>query len=347
MNRQQILHRVAAIGSEVVHRPEWLAMLLEHGQRHPLEGYADPIPAIRQRAALLAKVYSEFQYHSPAWFGLGCDRIEMLWDWWLPLGQWIAQQRQASQRLIVLGLLGGQGTGKTTLCRGLVQILRVLGYRAISLSLDDLYKTYAERQQLQQQDPRLVWRGPPGTHDVDLGVKVLDWLRFPKPGQTIAIPRFDKSAYNGAGDRTTPELVRAIDLVLFEGWFVGLRPIDPQVFDQAPAPIVTAADRTFARDMNQQLQDYLPLWQQLDYLLVLKLRDYRWSKAWRQQAEQQMIASGKPGMTAAEVDAFVDYFWKALHPQLYLPPLLQPPSPVDWVIEIEADRSPSRISQPT
>jgi glycerate kinase (EC 2.7.1.31) len=59
----------------------------------------------------------------------------------------------------------------------LTLILGKLGYSTVSLSLDDLYKTYADRQQLQKADPRLIWRGPPGTHDLELGIAVLDRLR--------------------------------------------------------------------------------------------------------------------------------------------------------------------------
>ena len=103
-------------------------------------------------------------------------------------------------------------------------ILQQLGYRTLSLSLDDLYKTYSDRLVLKQQDPRLIWRGPPGTHDIDLGLNVLDQIRQCK--SPVMVPRFDKSAYSGAGDRTTPEIVTDVDIVLFEGWFVGVRPID-------------------------------------------------------------------------------------------------------------------------
>ena len=41
-------------------------------------------------------------------------------------------------------------------------------------SIDDLYKSHAERQQPQKQDHRLIWRGPPVTHDVNLGIEILE-----------------------------------------------------------------------------------------------------------------------------------------------------------------------------
>ncbi len=270
---------------------------------------------------------------------------ETLWQFWLPLGWLLAESRRKLGRPLIQGILGGQGTGKTTLAAVLTLILAELGYRAVGLSLDDLYKTYRDRLRLAEEDPRLIWRGPPGTHDVDLGIEVLEQLRHPD-GKPVALPRFDKSAWNGAGDRTEPELIENADIILFEGWFVGARPIAPAAFDTAPAPIVTPEDRQFARDMNAKLPDYLPLWERLDRLMVLHPADYRLSVQWRKQAEQQMRAAGKSGMSDAEIEQFVNYFWKALHPELFIKPLVEKGEGVDLVVEIESDRSVGAVYQP-
>ncbi len=134
-----------------------------------------------------------------------------------------------------------------------------------------------------------------------------------------------------------------MDILLFEGWFVGVRPINPQDFDSAPPPIFTDEDRQFARDMNRQLQKYLPLWQLLDSLIVLYPTDYRCSLTWRKQAEQQMIAAGKPGMSESEIEEFVNYFWRSLHSELFIKPLIKSAELVDLVIEINSDRSFGKI----
>ncbi|MCS6792371.1 MAG: glycerate kinase [Oscillatoriaceae bacterium SKW80] len=270
---------------------------------------------------------------------------ETLWKFWLPLGLSLAASRRQLKHPLIQGILGCQGTGKTTLAAVLKLILAELGFCAVGLSLDDLYKTYRERQLLAQEDPRLIWRGPPGTHDVDLGIEVLEKLRHPD-GKPIALPRFDKSACNGAGDRSEPEIIENADIVLFEGWFVGVRPISPAAFDTAPAPIITADERQLARDMNVKLYDYLPLWQRLDRLMVLYPVDYRLSLLWRKQAEQEMRAAGKSGMSDTEIEQFVNYFWKALHPELFIKPLVEKGEGVDLVVEIKSDRSVGAIYQP-
>ncbi|MBD2387273.1 glycerate kinase [Cylindrospermum sp. FACHB-282] len=263
--------------------------------------------------------------------------LQLLWDLWLPLGIKLATQRQDLGRPLIQGILGGQGTGKTTMSQVLGLILSALGYRSLSLSLDDLYKTYRDRLILKEQDPRLIWRGPPGTHDIGLGLNVLDDIR--RGENSVTVPRFDKSAYSGTGDRTTPEIITDIDIVLFEGWFVGVRPITPEAFATALAPIITPEDRQFARDMNHQLRDYLPLWERLDSLILLYPTDYRCSLEWRKQAERQMIAAGKSGMTESEVEEFVYYFWRSLHPELFINPLAKSSTFVDLVIEIHPDHS--------
>ena len=253
---------------------------------------------------------------------------------WLPVALNLAANRKKLNRTLIQGILGSQGTGKTTLCKILQHILNYLGYSTATLSIDDLYLTYAERQALQQQDSRLIWRGPPGTHDLNLGMRVIDRCLQEDTTTDILLPRFDKSAFNGQGDRTTSKAILKPDILLFEGWFVGVQPLQ-QVPTSFPLPIVTEADKQFALKCDRRLQAYLPLWQKLDSLIVLYPEDYRLSQQWRKEAEQKMIAMGKTGMSDEECDRFVEYFWKALHPELYIKPLIQT---ADLVIEIKGDR---------
>ena len=266
---------------------------------------------------------------------LGLEKQRILANYeqlWLPIALDIAAKKNKADRTYIQGILGGQGTGKTTLCKIIRCILNYLGFATATLSIDDLYLTYAQRQTLQQQDPRLIWRGPPGTHDTALGLEIID--RCLQGSTQILMPRFDKSLFNGAGDRIASESIPKPDILLFEGWFVGVQPLVeyPAKF---PNPIVTPEDRQFAIDNDQRLKDYLPLWNKLDSLIVLYPEDYHLSQQWRREAEQKMIATGKSGMSNEECDRFVEYFWKALHPELYIKPLLQT---ADMVVRIESDR---------
>lgn len=290
---------------------------------------------VEVRACLFRHVYNQIAEMIGLQLKISVDdMLPTVWRFWLPLAIAIANARKTLGRPFVQGILGGQGTGKTTLAQALNLILPHLGYRSASLSIDDLYLTYQERCELRQRDERLIWRGPPGTHDLELGLDAI--AKFRSGVNPLCLPRFDKSLHNGMGDRTTPECFENIDILLFEGWFVGARPIDPVAFDCPPAPIKTKAERDFAKDMNLALHNYLPLWEQLDNLLVLFPIDYRFSLQWRKQAEQNMIRQGKTGMTENQIEEFVNYFWCALHPELFIKPLTQSKEYADLVIEINA-----------
>jgi len=273
--------------------------------------------------------------------------IPTIWYFWLPLALQLADKRKQKGRTFIQGILGGQGIGKTTLAAIINLLLESLDYTSICISLDDLYQTYEERKKLQESDPRLIWRGPPGTHDVELGVKLLDRLLTREDSEIISLPRFDKSACNGAGDRSKPQQInKKIDIVLFEGWFVGVPPVDEKVFETAPPPIITEEDKLFARHSNKRLQAYLPLWQRLDSLIVLWTVDYGISQSWRMEAERKAVASGKSGMRDGEIEQFVEYFWRSLHPELFIKPLISNSSLVDLVVEIKRDRTVEKIYRP-
>lgn len=312
---------------------------------------------IEQRLVWLQRCYGDVvAWASPK--GIA-DPLLLLWQLWLPLAQQLIEQRQRLGRPLIQGLLGMQGAGKTTLGEVLTLLLEWMGYRTLSWSIDDLYKTYGDRQLLQQDDPRLIWRGPPGTHDVDLGIAALELLR---QGRAAEIPQFDKALQGGQGDRIASRSVQGIEIVIFEGWFLGAQPVEPERFEAGaqeteplpeplPEPIVTEADRAFARDCNERLGEYLPLWELCDRLMVLSLTDYRLSKRWRLAAEQRLRAEGRGGMTDAEVGAFVDYFWKALHPALFVQPLVQSGGSggrtADWVVEVGEGHRLERVYAPT
>ncbi|MDJ0659861.1 MAG: glycerate kinase [Crocosphaera sp.] len=273
------------------------------------------------------------------------DIMSLLWKLWLPLAIQLSKEKNKQRNPLIQGILGGQGTGKTTLCKILCIILKQLKYTTITLSIDDFYKTYSERQKLKEIDPRLIWRGPPGTHDIELAINIFNQLKDPNYFLPIAIPRFDKSLWNGQGDRIEPEIINKPDIVLFEGWFLGVQPINETQFNDAPLPIQTEEDRKFAQDINENLKTYLPLWKKLDRLIILYPEDYHLSKQWRKEAEQKMISSGKTGMKDHEIEDFVNYFWKALHPQLFITPLAQNCELVNLVITIDAHHRPRQIQK--
>jgi D-glycerate 3-kinase len=289
------------------------------------------LEVIHQRSQLMQLVYTDVLATLKA-TNIQLDPpfllLPLLWHYWLPLAQSLVNQQSQIQRPFIQGLLGGQGTGKTTLGLVLQVILKHLNKSFLSISIDDFYKTYADRQKLRDRRPDLIWRGPPSTHDHDLCLQTLQQLRDRPNGQPDQQPiytaRFDKSLHNGAGDRIAPEICQAADIILFEGWFVGMHPLPVAAFRNLIPPILSERDRQFALQCNADLHNYLPIWQTIDSLIVLVPEDYRYCLQWRIEAEHKLINQSSTGMSDQNITEFVEYFWKALHPELFIPPLINP-----------------------
>lgn len=210
----------------------------------------------------------------------------------------------------VVAISGVPGSGKSTLAAQLAALAAQRGLRAAGFSIDDCYLGRRERQRLGRDvHPLLATRGPPGTHDVALACEVLDRLRA---GQPTRLPRFDKLS-----DRRLPPsrwpLVRGVDLVVIEGWFLKT---PPQADAALRAPI-NALERDEDRDgvwrayCNAALRrDYPGLWSRLDWLLFLQPPGFEVVPGWRWQQEQALQAAhpARATMTRAQTERFVQLF---------------------------------------
>ena len=167
----------------------------------------------------------------PADFADLADRLHR------PLAARIAGWAGGGRAPLVVGICGPQGSGKSTLAALVARLLTARGLAVATLSIDDLYRTKAERARLAREvHPLLATRGVPGTHDPALGLAVLQALGRP---ETTALPRFDKAADDRAPETSWPRVEGPVDVVLLEGWCVGARP-QPAARLAAPvSPIIT------------------------------------------------------------------------------------------------------------
>jgi len=219
----------------------------------------------------------------------------------LPVASWVLHHlRAATRRPLVVGLNAPQGAGKTTLTKSLVGLFAELEVRAVSVSIDDFYLRRSEQLAVASThpgNPYLEHRGYPGTHDVELGAKVLKALR---DGVDVDVPRYDKSAHGGRGDRSddvTP--IRGhVDVVLLEGWLLGLHPVERVVDEGLRVP-------------NDALRSYAAWNELLDVMISLRMKQPSQVVRWRIEAESAMRASGKTGLTDAEVEDYVRRFLPA------------------------------------
>lgn len=208
----------------------------------------------------------------------------------------------------VIGICGAQGSGKSTAAAFLRDALAAAhGLNAAVLSLDDFYLSRTARRDLAARvHPLLTTRGVPGTHEVNLGVATLRQLRALRPGQTLALPRFSKADDDRLPAAEWPRIDGPIDLILFEGWCVGLSPQD----DADLADPVNALesdedpDGRWRRWVNAQLgASYASWFAELEARVFLQVPDFDCVRLWRWQQEQDTARGAAP--SAAGLQSFV------------------------------------------
>uniref|UniRef100_A0A6M2FAZ0 Phosphoribulokinase/uridine kinase domain-containing protein n=1 Tax=Populus davidiana TaxID=266767 RepID=A0A6M2FAZ0_9ROSI len=244
---------------------------------------------------------------------------------------------------LVIGFSAPQGCGKTTLVFALDYLFKVTGRKSAMLSIDDFYLTAEGQAKLRETNPGnalLEFRGNAGSHDLPFSIETLSALnQLTKEGMKVRLPRYDKSAYSGRGDRadpsTWPEVKGPLTVVLFEGWMLGFKPL--------PVEVVQAVDPQL-EIINKNLEAYYDAWYKfIKAWVVIKIQDPSCVYHWRLQAEIAMREDGNPGMTDEEVKDFVSRYlpaYKAYLPTLYA----EGPSGSDpenlLLIEIDEGRNP-------
>lgn len=202
---------------------------------------------------------------------------------------------------LVIGFSAPQGCGKTTLVFALDCLFRMTGRKAATVSIDDFYLTAEDQAKLRESNPGnalLEFRGNAGSHDLSFSAETLTALcKLTKEGNKMKLPRYDKSAYNGRGDRADPsmwpEIEGPLTVVLFEGWMLGFRPL--------PSEKVKAVDPQL-EIVNKNLEAYHDVWDKfVNSWVVIKIQDPSYVFQWRLQAEIAMRNDGKPGMSDEEV----------------------------------------------
>ncbi|XP_057969820.1 D-glycerate 3-kinase, chloroplastic isoform X2 [Malania oleifera] len=244
---------------------------------------------------------------------------------------------------LVIGFSAPQGCGKTTLVVALDYLFRVTGRKSAAISIDDFYLTAEGQAKLREDYPGnalLELRGNAGSHDISLSAETLTALtKLTKEGMKMKLPRYDKSAFNGRGDRadasTWPVVEGPLMAILFEGWMLGFKPL--------PVDIVKAVDPQL-EIVNKNLEGYYDAWDKfIKAWIVIKIKDPSCVYQWRLQAEIAMRADGKPGMSDEEVKDFVSRYlpaYKAYLPTLYSEgPNGSKPEHL-LVIEIDEERNP-------
>lgn len=270
------------------------------------------------------------------------------WDEvWAPVAAWIALQKKQLGGIPVIGIHGGQGSGKSTLSKALVKVLRAtLGWNVVCISIDDLYRTHEQRQQLAADvHPLLATRGVPGTHDVELGIRLFNQLRSLEYGATLNIPVFDKASDDRLPEAQWHPVFGPIDLILFEGWCVGCLPVEDPDLNEPVNDLenLEDPDGRWRHAVNAELAGrYRDWFDYIDRLLMLKVPGMHAVVNWRGQQEVEnkanALGSTSRSMDSAALARFIQHYER-----LTLNALRDLPERADLVVELNSLHAVKRI----
>ncbi|NQZ91997.1 MAG: hypothetical protein HRT97_06580 [Moritella sp.] len=267
----------------------------------------------------------------------------------------VSHQKQTKKTFIV-GINGCQGSGKSTLADYLgTRLNSEFDLNVAVLSLDDFYYSKKQRYELANQiHPLLRTRGVPGTHDMNLAKATLDKLCAGATADApVLLPRFNKFADNPYPESEWPIVDRPIDVIILEGWCLG---VQPQLMKDLIYPInklEATKDKygIWRSYVNQQLkQNYQGFYQRIDHWLMLKAPSFDSVQAWRleQENKRQTLQQNtdhkqkETFMTSAEVRNFTAYFQRITEQCL-----ATLPNQCDWVYELDNKRNIVNTTQPT
>jgi len=213
---------------------------------------------------------------------------------------------ELGRSLVTVGIAGAQGSGKSTLAEFLAVVLEnVAGLSAAVLSIDDFYKTRAEREEMARSvHPLFAVRGVPGTHDMALMNGVIDSL---KAGISVDIPVFNKAE----DDRSeVPRRLEAVDVILLEGWCWGSVPQSEIELEDPVNELEekSDADGRWRRAVNDALAsfDYQHAFDN-DLMIFLAVPNMEAVQRWRLQQEQG-LDPGSRVMDKREIREFIMYY---------------------------------------
>ncbi|MHA7926974.1 MAG: hypothetical protein ACX936_17345 [Marinobacter sp.] len=211
----------------------------------------------------------------------------------LPLADRICALHDTEKQPIVVGIHGAQGTGKSTLTLFLREILlRHRNRSTANFSLDDIYLTRAEREDLAERvHPLFKTRGVPGTHDVALGQQVLNRLRSAAPEDATPIPAFDKSRDDRVPRDQWSVFGGRAEVILLEGWCLDARPEKDSALAEPMNRLEESEDpdSLWRSYVNGQLKgEYRQFFDEIDFLIMLKAPSMECVLEWRRLQEQKL-----------------------------------------------------------
>ncbi|WP_416305363.1 kinase [Neptunicella sp. SCSIO 80796] len=225
---------------------------------------------------------------------LNDDFTDTARQWYIPLAEQLLVHHEGAKRPFYVGLNGCQGSGKSTLADFVREYLTTKhGLNVVVLSLDDFYLSRNQRAELAMKvHPLLQTRGVPGTHDIKLVGILLHQMA--EAHSEVSIPRFSKAIDNPLSSVYWPVVTTPVDIVIFEGWCWGVTAQSTSELERSVNSLESEQDerRLWRNYVNQQLEaHYQPLYETMDYWLMLQAPSFDHVFQWRLEQEKKLAAS--------------------------------------------------------
>ncbi|MDA9650639.1 uridine kinase [Candidatus Pelagibacter sp.] len=215
----------------------------------------------------------------------------MLKTFLIPMCFWIAK-KTSNKKPYIIGLAGGQGTGKTTISSIIKIILeKYFELKVFKISIDDFYKTRKERLNLSKKvHSMFMTRGVPGTHDIQMMLNFFKKTKS-KNFKKMKIPSFNKAVDDRFPKKNWYKIKEKPDVIIFEGWCVGAK----SEFSKSLKKPINSMEKfndkklIWRNYVNQQLKtNYKKLYSQLNCMIYLKAKNFSLLQKWRLKQEHKL-----------------------------------------------------------
>ena len=268
---------------------------------------------------------------------------------YLKLAEIIFLKKISLNKSIILGLSGGQGSGKSTFAQFLKIILeKKYNLKTIVVSIDDVYKTKKERIRMSKRINKLfLTRGVPGTHDI---IFLINYFKhfIKRHNNTFLIPKFDKSTDDRFSKKFWYKAKTNVDVFILEGWCVGARSESSiQNLERPINKLEYLEDKKciWRKKVNEHLNnDYKYLFSFIDLMIYLKIPSFKKVLDWRTLQENKIKYSIKTRsskfkiMTDNQIKRFIMFYERITKKML-----IDMPKFADIIVPIKSNHQPKTI----
>ena len=242
----------------------------------------------------------------------------------IPIAYHLDTKFKKQEKPYIICFTGGQGSGKTTLSFFIQKVLTDYCNRsAMGFSIDDIYKSQEERKKLADEiHPLRYVRGVPGTHDISMGLELINSLSLAEKDTETKIPTFCKPKDNHYPESEWPVYKGKPDFIFFDAWCGGAKPL-PEENWLPPLNSLEAEEDpegVWSKWSNQELsKEYQTLFSMFDLLLMIKVpsMDFVYESRWIQEQTLAKTVTDPALkdkiMTKEEVYRFVMHYERLTH----------------------------------